>query len=145
MRLTSASILGCALATVALSGCHVTVRDTYYDPPARTTYVEEVHVHDASCGHFWNGTVWISAGHGHHHHEGCGHYWNGSRWCNEGERRVIVAEPPRATVVVEREHACHDGCGHYWDGGRWVVVERHVHGPGCGHVIVNGYWVLRVR
>src|SRR5262245_7880034 len=102
-----------ALVAFATTGCRGVVRDGYYEEPVVYHHAEVVHVHDAFCGHVWDGRAWVHLGVVHRHYAGCGHYWYGGRWC--------VTETWEEPVVQPVVHVHSAMCGHVWCDDAWVV------------------------
>jgi len=125
MRLLIAGLLA-----AALGGCVVHVQPAHYHPPpsGEVVVVERVHVHSATCGHYWYDGRWYFHT-GHVHAAGCGHVYTEGTW--------VLAAP----VVVERVHVHDAYCGHYYYGNTWYYMHGHRHGPGCGHHWDGRVWV----
>jgi len=66
------------LLAAAAGGCVGHVQPAHYHPPPQgeIVVVERVHVHDATCGHYYYGNTWYYM-QGHRHGPGCGHHWDG--------------------------------------------------------------------
>jgi hypothetical protein len=73
-------ILLAGVLALGLAGCHhgtVSVQS------------EGRHVHDHSCGHYWDGHGWLIVER-HAHRAGCGHYYHHSQWHARPESHVYV-------------------------------------------------------